>query len=263
MIEILVSAREANKEIVLRGRYGKGFPIVVKSYPCAWGGCEGPPDSVKIRITDSDDMTEWTDPWRRITAYEILQHDPVADFFRVKIFPSDKKSASALTVEEMQQFLLDWGAEKIESDEPDFGVLFELTAMDAINHRGLFTFGEEDTFIKYNEIEYDMVTGMHKISMDYANSTIAEETVRGVLTEAQMDIVSVDHEKGICIFIGYRHKMIGLLEKQVAEKFHKMLTRVRWRFSDNVVADALANGGLKEMTLAEAEADMLDVAEEV
>lgn len=74
---------------------------------------------------------------------------------------------------------------------------------------------------------------------------------------------TITREIGVCIFTGYRHKMIGLLEQQVAAKFHKMLTRVRWRFSDETVMDALLHGGVKEMTLAEAEEDMIDVAEEV
>lgn len=281
MIEICVSANENSKELILRGRYGKGFPVDVKPAPFAWGGA-CPPDFAIVRITDTDDVKDWNTPWTRITAYEILQHDPLADFFRVKIFPTDKKSAAALTVAEMQQFLLDWGAEKIESDNPDLGVIFEITAMDAINHRGLFTFGAEDDFVTYSEIEYDMATGAHKVSMDYSLSKLTVDDIRVVLSEAQMDIDSIEtvdelvesddpegepttitREIGVCIFTGYRHKMIGLLEQQVAAKFHKMLTRVRWRFSDETVMDALLHGGVKEMTLAEAEEDMIDVAEEV
>lgn len=261
MIEILVRAETSTN--ILSGRYGKGFPVVAALSPCNWGGCECPPSFVIVKVTDTDDTSDWNTPWKRTTSYEILQHDPVSDSFRVKIFPTDKKSAAALTVEAMQQFLLDWGAEKIESDDPDFGVIFEITAMDAIDHRGLFTFGQEDDYVRYAETEYDPASGAHKVSMDFSLSTLTEDVIRRILGEAGMDINSMDMRTGTCIFTGYRHKMIGMLEQQVADKFNTMITRVRWRFSDAVVADALANGGVKEMTFAEAEADMIDVAEEV
>ena len=261
MIEILVRAEPSTN--ILSGRYGKGFPVVTQLSPCSWGGCECPPSFVIVRITDTDDTTDWNTPWTRITAYQILAHDPAIDFFRVLIYPVDKKNVCAVTVQEMQDFLAGWGAEEIAQDDPSLGVLFEITAMDAIENKGLFSFGEEDDFVKYEQLSYDPAEGAHLIKMDYSLSKLKEEEVRRILGSVGMSIVSVDHEVGLCEFVAYRNLMIGALETQVREKFHKMLTRVRWRFSDAVVDNALNNGGVYEMTHQEADDSLVDVAEDV
>lgn len=69
-------------------------------------------------------------------------------------------------------------------------------------------------------------------------------------------------DSGICEFTGDRTKMITTLERQVAEKFTKMLRRVRWRFSDTTMANAISKGGIIDMTMSEADMDMIDVATE-
>ena len=83
------------------------------------------------------------------------------------------------------------------------------------------------------------------------------------LTRGTMNIESIDHEQGKCIFVGTRTKMITELERQVAEKFAILLALVQWRFSDATVAAALANGGTLDMTRAQVDADMIDMATEV
>lgn len=263
MIEILVTTQAISVDSILGLRYGRGFPVVVKKCPCHWGGSERLPEFIIVRVTDTDDIEGWTDAWLRKTSYAVLAHDPETDFFRVKIFPQDQKDICQITVLEMQAFLINWGAEKIEPDVADLGVVFELTAMDAIHSRGLFSFGAEDDFVKYTELLYDPAVGEHQVVLDYSLSKITEAEIRRVLEEAHFVVDSIDHAKGICIFTGYRHIMIGLLEQQVEANFHKVMARRQWRFSDNTVMDAMLHGGVKEMTLAEADADVTSVSDEV
>lgn len=267
MVEILVRAETTGQ--ILNCNYAKGFPVVTVANPTHWGGEERPPKFVVVRVTDTDnieDVSSVTQAWMRKTLYEILAHDPMQDFFRVRIYTdtttSSDNPAALVTADKMRDFLLDWGAESVE-DAQTGGVLFEITAMDAVNHRGLFTFGDEDEFMNYTEKSYDPATGTHVIEVDYATSSVTEQYLISVLTEAGFDNIVVDHEAGKATFNGYRTTMIQRLERAVENTFHTMIARVRYRFKDSVVDAAIANGGVVEMVLADIQSNIQDVAEEV
>jgi len=255
MITILVAAEGTDPN---SKRYCTGFPVYAAPAGHIWGGAECPPTFVKVEITDTDDTTEWADTLTRKTEYAILAHEIGQDFFRVRIFATLKSP----TADEMRAFLLNWGATEV-ADAAEGGVLFEITAMDGIRGKGLFSFAEEDAFVKYNEISYNPEAGTHEVELDYSISKLKAKDVQDTLTMAGMEILALDDVKGTCVFVGQRVKMISKLEWEVAQHFNIMLARVQWRFSSDTVMTALVRGGTVSMTMAEAEADMIDVATEI
>jgi len=260
MVEILVRAE--NTGSVLNGHYGKGFGVVVIANPTHWGGEECPPKFVRVRVTDTDSVAavaKAVEPWMRKTTYEILNHDPATDFFRVRIY-TEAGGASEVTKALMDEFLVKWGAETVSDAEP--GVMFEITAMDAVNGTGLFSFGDEDEFMNYTETAYDAATGVHSIHCDYSLSSVKKADLERVLTEAGFYDIVTDHEKGICDFKGDRATMIQQLERAVENRFNTMMTRVRYRFTDAIVNEALVTGTY-ELTLSDLDDALTDVAEEV
>lgn len=265
-VEILVRAENVGN--VLTGLYGKGFPVVACKSPWNWGGEECPPKFVRVNIPDANEVADVNNvmqEWRRKTTYEILHFDVSVDFFRVRIFADPAISTSnpvaQVTVSEMQQFLLDWGAEKVEVEDAEPGVLFEITAMDGVTSRGLFTFGEEDVNVTYTEISYDQLSGIHTVELDYSNSSLTEQTIMSILQQAQLEVKMIG--AGICTFEAQREKMIKQLERQVAEKFDKMIARARYRFTDSLVDSALSGTGTVDLALADIDDNLVDVSEEV
>lgn len=255
MIEVLIRAQASSD--VLNGAYSIGFPVVACPAGWNWGGEERPPKFVIIRITDTDSTEGIVEPWMRKTAYEILAHDPAQDFFRVRIYSDLDKPAAAVTKALMESFLTNWGAKQIADAAP--GVVFEITAIDAINNAGLFTFGEKDSLVECTETAYDPVTGTHTISMDYAASGLSAEDVARVLADAGLIVVS--NESGACVFTGERATMIKQLEAQVEHRFHTMVARTRWRVPDAIVDQA--RSGIIEMTLQQYDDCLIDVSDEV
>lgn len=261
MVEILVRAQ--NNGSATTGCYNIGFAVIAVANPSHWGGEERPPKFVVVRLTDTDDTAaadKVMQMWTRKTAYEILAHDPASDFFRVRIYSTDG-GASEVSKSLMNDFLISWGAERVEDTTP--GVLFEITAMDAVNGTGLFTFGAEDEYMTYTETSYDPVSGVHGIHCDYANSNVSRAELERVLGEAGFYDLAIDHEMGVCDFKGDRATMIQRLERAVEHTFNTMVTRVRYRFKDDVVTQALANNGVIEMLAADVDGNTIDVATEV
>lgn len=263
-VEILVRAENVGD--ILTGLYGKGFPVVACKSPWNWGGEECPPKFIRVNVLDANEVADVNNvmqEWKRKTTYEILHFDASKDFFRVRIFAdpliSTSNPVAQVTVAEMQQFLLDWGAEKVEDASP--GVLFEITAMDGITSRGLFTFGEEDANVTYTEIGYDQLSGIHTVELDYSASSLADQTIRNILSQVQLEVKTIG--AGICTFEAQREKMIAQLERQVADKFNKMIARVRYRFTDSIVDTALLSNGTVDLMLADLDDNLVDVSEEV
>lgn len=222
---------------------------------------EGPPNFSIIRITDAESIEQVTQhikKWERKTLYTILNHEADIDKFNVKIYTDpttiDTSSNAQVTANEMEEFLLSWGAEEIVDDEYG-GVLFEITAMDAITHSGYFSYGEEaDEDLVYTELSYNPTTGVHIVELEYyyAQQIIdTKEKAEAPLLDKNCIIVSHDTDTAKIVFEAQRTVMIGYLEKLVREKFHIMWKRSEFKFPESVVDEAIENSGLLEMTYLE------------
>lgn len=261
IIEILVKAySNTNPDpIADRGSWKKGFPVVAKPAGWPWGGCECAPDFVKIRVTDAESLAQIEDyvkVWQRRTAYTILEHDPESDFFRVRIFSDNAKTQ--VVADEMRAFLLTWGAEEIIDDS---GVVFEVTAIDALNNTGYLNYGEEEEHVIFTEIGYDAETGTHRVRMNYSTSILSDVMAETPLTNKQCNIISHDKDKAEIVFEAVRATMIGYLEAGVRERFDVMVGRSIYFFPEAVVDDALSRAGVLEMTVAEMDELIDDVRE--
>lgn len=266
-VEILVRAVSSGE--ILKGNYFKGFPVVAMKTPWNWGGMECPPDFVIVNISDAEevsDVNKIIQEWRRKTSYEILDFDPTDDFFQVHIF-SDKTISTGhptaqVTSVNMGEFLTKWGATSIT--DSDGGVVFEITAFNAIKNRGLFDFGTEEEHCQYTEKSYDPTTGIHTIELDYNLTNLKIADVLSILRSGGMEVVNYDEAAGKCIFIGVREHMIKRLEAQVAQKFDTMIARARYRFTDALVDQGLATAdGRVTLTLDTLDDNIVDVSEEV
>ena len=207
--------------------------------------------------------------WERQLTYTILSDDPGSDTFRVNIYADPQISSTnpvaQVTLQEMEDFLKGWGATDITAASGVPGVMFQISAFDAIKSKGLFTFGDaEDEMMKYTELTYDAASGTHTVELDYSLSVLKQDQIKQVLDMCSATtIISIDDTKALCIFSANRTDMITALEGQVNAKFTKMIARVRWRFKDTTIMSALANGGVTQMLLSQIDDNIVDVATEV
>lgn len=267
-IEILVRAQN-NGGNALGGSYLKGFPVIAVNSPWNWGGAEGPPDFIQILVSDSDDIFDvehLVAEWKRKTTYEIKKFDATNDFFEVYLFADPLESSTNPVVQVntkmMSDFLINWGATSI-INSVDGGVTFHITAFNAIKNAGLFTFYKEDIHCKYTELNYNPQTGIHTVELDYSLSNLNELNIQHTLELVNLEIISINTTTKKCVFTGERFKLISVLEAQVAQKFNSMIARVRYRFSDTLVDQALSQSGKITLTLADIESHLIDVSTEV
>ena len=260
MVEVLVKlGEELDGSEILRGRVSRGFPVLAKPWPCMWSGQERLPKYAIIRISDSDDLTTWTEPIMVRSEYQILSHDIESDVFSVVITPSAQHESYKLPVTALAEFLQLWGAVNIVAS--DYRVDFDISGFHGMTSIGLLTFGSEYDFLKFTEESYDRPSGDHVISMDYSLSNLSMDKIKLVMREASMSIVQLSHDVGLCKFLGNRVSTIHILERQAEDTFHRMVARVKRKFDNEILNAAISAGGLVEISVQEAESHLVDVAD--
>ena len=270
-MDILVKV-EGGSSDVLGGSYGNGHSVITKLTGFNWGACDGPPEYVRITVTDAgsaDDIEQVLLPWERQLSYTIMSDDPSSDTFGVNIFAdpviSSTNPVAQITLQDMKDFLIGWGATDISATVGTPGVTFQISAFSAIKSKGLFTFGDaEDSMLKYVEQSYDPASGIHTVQMDYSLTILKPQDIETCFSQCPaITLISLDDSKALCVFSANRQDMITALENQVADKFTKKIARVRYRWSDALVALALSNRGLVSITLADINSNIVDVSTEV
>ncbi len=82
-VEILVAA------IAKPGVTERGYPWIMKETPCVWGGREGPPNWVILRITDASkiQVEHVLDTWKKSFIYTILNENEQGYRIKVEVDP--------------------------------------------------------------------------------------------------------------------------------------------------------------------------------
>lgn len=243
VVEILVNVNNTEHTDALiteRFCWRKGHMLVAKEQGWNWGLLEVPPYFCKVTITDAPDLESvlsYVTPWMRKTTYDILEHEPTQDFFRVKIKSTTQSigdnTTGLLKLKEMETFLIKWGADQLE--ESVDGIIFEITAMDALNATGYLDYGDDDENVIYNELEYNIAEGIHVINCDYSATNITAEKMELSLIEKKCTIVSHNTDTRIICFNASRYNMISYLESQVRVNFDNMIGRSQYSLPDSIV----------------------------
>ena len=102
------------------GKWLKGFPVVVKDDPVVWGGQEGPPNYVKVRITDASaqEVENFLANWRNVIEHEIVAENDLG--YRIRLSMS-VRIAQVFPERGMRQEIRNylestWGALLVSSD---------------------------------------------------------------------------------------------------------------------------------------------------
>jgi hypothetical protein len=230
----------------------KGYPIMYKEEGWQWGAMDRlPTNRFRIGVECTEEQAQSvTKPWRRITSYNILDFDAVTDSFKVAMFAVPEgvsvSGIGQVSVEELEQFLTEWGAVVLHGESADNDVRFTLKAMDALNGKGYVYFGEEDEYVVFTEIEYDIITGTHIILADFSNSNL--KSIRKALEFKGCTVMSENENTGAAVFSTTRDIMRERLERSVRERFDIQIGRVVRYLPPEYVDSVTALGGYKEET---------------
>ena len=261
IVEILVNAinREHSDPIInARGCWKKGYPVVCKEQGWNWGSMEGPPVFSMVRVIDAPDLASiqsYVTSWTRETTYDVLSHNPNDDFFQVRIYATPESiginTSGNVTAAEMGTFLTSWGAKSITDAS---GVVFTITAMDALNATGYINYGDQEDNVIFTEVSYDATNGVHTIIVDYSKSNLSLKDITYPLSMVQCSILSTDEYNKKVTFNALRNDMIGYLEMQVERNFNIMLARAQHYFPESVVDKIVV-----DMTFAQLQSTMIDI----
>ena len=205
-----------------------------------WGAGEAWPEFFKVTIVDAsslEDVVKYVKRWERKVLYQILEHEPTQDFFRVKLFSNPDLAGTnpkaVIRKAEMEAFLLKWGAEPIV--DIDGGIQFEITAWDALYGTGYVNFGSEEEYIEFTKQSYDIVNGTYVVLMDYSSSSInTKDGSETTLLNRGCRVISNNVETGQLVFETDRATMIGYLEEGVRTYFDKAIARSQYSFPESV-----------------------------
>ena len=217
-----------------------------------WGAMERlPTNCFRIGVDCTEEQVQSiTQPWRRITSYNILDFDAATDSFKVAMFAVPEgvsvSGIGQVSAEELQQFLVEWGAVVLHDESAPNDVRFTLKAIDALNGKGYLYFGEEDEYIVFTEIEYDMATGTHTIQADFSLSKF--KSIRQALEFKGCTVMSENEDTGVAVFSTTRDIMREHLEQSVREQFDIQIGRVLKYLPPEYVDSVIALGGYKEET---------------
>jgi len=263
MAEFLIKAIDAthpDPDTDEQGCYKKGDIVVVMPDGHEWGGKEGPPTFVIVKVpgVTVEQVEDRRDDWRRELGYEIVATDAAVDGVRVRIWTETPGAANeyGITREQVENWLTKWGASVVSTTTNE--VRFDITVQDAYKSEGFW--GQDPTTlgITIAEQSYDQGTGVHVATVDVSASSVTVQNAQAQIQEANATITDVTGDVITAEFTrtDVRQHFVDALK----DAMRKTVRRRRWRVSDADVDTALGMGGVIEVTPAQLASRILDKA---
>lgn len=176
MCELLVKAKttytnpDAEKDRV--GTYKIGYPVVSFEDGHSWGGAEGLPDFIIIKVKNTTvvQMQDYLAVWRMDIKFSIVSSDTATDTFRIDA-ESDKVNNSGtrgnITQAMVEDVLDGWDIEGIVDTGTNY-VRFDIIVRKAIFSPAFWV--QDITNVGFTETSYNSSTGVHTVEVDYIDA---------------------------------------------------------------------------------------------
>lgn len=233
-------------------QFQAGWPIAVRAQS-QYGGKQVLPNFGQLVITDAT-VKQVEDaymiPWNRVIDWEFVSHDWSADAHSLRVFAKEGVSASmkgALTRDEVESFLSQWGAEVLEI-APN-SVTFAVTVTDAIKSEGFWGRVVPEGIL--TETAYDQVTGVHTIRLDYSTLPIGINELAAIITENGCEITTHKPAQKWGLFTCGRNTVFAQFKQSVKQALDGQFSLRRWRLPAAAIQAIVDAGGSLTVTKAQ------------
>lgn len=232
-----------------------GFPTFPR--PNNWGQKLVPPRWVWIHITDKEpgEVTEYCKAWAIQLNFSIQAHNAVLDGYslRAEMEPTlvSVSGMNSLTPDRIESYLNRWNATVFSFAVNE--VVFDAGIYNALTSIGFWGV-KVDVFTNFSFVEdnYDEVTGVHTITVTYPlgmkNQTIARIIDRLGLSA----ITDIDDTNREITFVADSSVVKDAFLEDVSLRLGDTFAKKQYKFLQPAIDYALANGGVAEVTAAQA-----------
>jgi len=228
----------------------KGDVVETRATGMPFGGKE--PEAFILIEVPGLPMKEYRDkplPFERLIDFDVVSWNRASDRFRLRLFSTNANStAGAITKEEIETFINSWGG-TVSSFGPK-EVVFDIKIYDALTSEAFFEIDLSATV--FEEVSYNSVTGIHRISADYSAVGTSPTYVETWVERLGMEIVS--HTSRVLVYDADRSIVRSVFESDLQQKAKKRLARRRWHIAEAVVDAIVAQGGM--VTVGKSTLDM-------
>lgn len=235
----------------------KGQPVSIQADGHPIGSKEGLPNFCRIRITDAfrSDLYEYNKQWTIEIEFEVLNHSPpFPDTYTVRAYNANSAvnlqnyiGRGQLTREQVEGWLSGWNA-TVDSATED-NVVFTATIWDALQSRGFWKYpGFILQNITFTSVNYNPGSGIHTVEADYSDLAVNPNVVEQAVLDAGGTLI--DHINKVLIFSIPRTAVVQTFRDEVRKVSRKLLRKKQYYFTDAVVDNIVANGGLVTTDLA-------------
>ncbi len=176
----------------------------------------------------------------------------VTDTHRLKIYTEFAVNPGAVNIPAITSALQEWGGK-------NFAVVnqtleFDLVVYEALTSAGFWGFNPSG--VVFTETGYNQSTGTHTIQADYSATGRNTTPVEIKVDEIGVNIIS--HSNRVITFEGTRSQVNELLKTFVADKGGDVQLNRRYKFSNAVINQAVANGDVVTITPAQVQSQIID-----
>lgn len=267
MAEFLFRARpqdfthpDPNKERA--GVIKKGDILSIKEDGHIWGRLEGLPDCVRVKVPGLAVATAkaYMDRWRHEIDFEVVDHNPAIDEYRVRVFvkPDTVKvdGTNGITRNEVENYLTRWNASvhSIAQNE----VVFDALIYQAAISQG---FWDRDVDLAvFSEVSYDQQATIHNIEVDFSATGWPEDKVAQQIELKGGTVLS--NEGNVATFEIRRNRVFNEFKMDVKMKTDDIYMKKRWHISEADVDAIVGAGGEVTSTAAQLQAAIIDKVSE-
>jgi len=266
-----------NLEKDQRGVYKKGYPVIMRDLPHqGWADSEGLPKFIIFRVTNAyaSDIEEWmqntfgaslTSSWERRLNYEVVNSNLSIDGFRLRVFSMNPgvpsinypEGRAGIIKENVENFINNWGG-SVVTFAPN-SVTFDISVFNALKSVGFWEFNP--SLLEFNELSYIQAGGIHQVEVDYsAIPNVIPEQAENIIIEKNGIIDN--HVGNVITFTITRQDVLNEFKKEVAQAIEGTIFRRQFKVSEAISDNVAAEGGLKEVTLAQVQNYIINIADQ-
>ena len=260
MADLLIYARPDNNpydpDQSKRG-HAKGGIVVIQETGAPWGGADGPPDFVRLTITDRTkaQVIQYIDRWDQLIDFRVDQHNPTPnDRYDVAVIAVNKRASDGfggLTRDKVETYLNGWNVTTQSAGQGEVNTRFFIGQVASSS-----SFFEADvSAVVFAELSYDSGTGVHQIQADYS-ATSYNSTAVQARVESLANVVS--HANSVIVYEVGRAAMLANMKNALRDDVEEWVAKRMWYFAPSEVDAAMAAGGIVSRTAAQVAPFLLD-----
>ena len=223
-----------------RGTHRKGDIIEVRATGSPFVGKE-PDDFVMVEVPGIPvvDFDHTDKPWQRSLAFEVVGRNAALDGYRIRISADNTNSTVGAVVRaDVERWITSWGG-TVFSEGPN-EVVFDLAVYDALTSTEFWEFDLCD--VVFEELSYDEVTGVHRMSADYSATSI-NNTTYVERRAMRQSVTIISHADKVLVYEATSGNVKDDIQEFIKRRAGRSARR-RYYFSPAVVDYVIAQGGV-------------------